>query len=352
MYKLLFRPLLFLLPAETAHSVTMGIFNVLVRIPVVRWLIKNSYSGSKNQNINVAGLNFKNRVGLAAGFDKNAKHIDALSCLGFGFIETGTITPLPQSGNPKPRLFRLKKDKALINRMGFNNDGAKAVAERLRKKKRDIIIGVNIGKNKDTPNENAVDDYEKCFKELYDAADYFVVNVSSPNTPGLRELQEKDSLRKILSRLQEINIERAPFPLERAGVRLKPIFLKISPDLTLAQLDDIVEVVLETKIAGVIASNTTITRENLQTSNSELQGIGNGGLSGKPLAKASTETIRYLSLKAQGKFSIIGCGGIFSAGDAVEKINAGADLVQVYTGFIYEGPSLVKKICNKLSDVR
>src|SRR5687767_9827692 len=339
MYKLLFRPLLFLLPAETAHSVTMGIFNVLVQIPGLKWLIKNSYAGSKNQNINVAGLNFKNRVGLAAGFDKNAKYIDGLACLGFGFIEIGTVTPLPQNGNPKPRLFRLKKDKALINRMGFNNDGAKAVAERLRKKKRDIIIGVNIGKNKDTPNENAVDDYEKCFRELYDAADYFVVNVSSPNTPGLRELQEKDSLQKILFRLQGINPER------------KPVFLKISPDLTLAQLDDIVEVVLQTKIAGVIASNTTIARENLRTTDSELQTIGNGGLSGKPLAKASTEMIRYLSLKSQGKFSIIGCGGIFSASDAIEKINAGADLVQVYTGFIYEGPLLVKKICKKLSDV-
>jgi dihydroorotate dehydrogenase len=260
--------------------------------------------------------------------------------LGFGFIEVGTVTPLPQAGNPKPRLFRLKKDKALINRMGFNNDGAKAVAERLKRKRHNIIIGVNIGKNKDTSNENAADDYEKCFKELYELADYFVVNVSSPNTPGLRELQEKDSLHKILLRLQGINPER------------KPVFLKISPDLTLAQLDDIVEVVLETKIAGIIASNTTVVRENLRTPNSKLGAIGNGGLSGKPLAKASTEMLRYLSLKSQGKFSIIGCGGIFSASDAVEKINAGADLVQIYTGFIYEGPSIVRRICDKLSDVR
>lgn len=342
MYKLLFRPLLFLLPAETAHTVTMGIFNVISRIPLLNSLIESLYS-AKNSGITVSGLNLKNRVGLAAGFDKNAKYIDALGRLGFGSIETGTITPLPQPGNTKPRLFRLKKDKALINRMGFNNDGAKAVAERLRsKKRRDIIIGVNIGKNKDTPNENAVADYEKCFTELYDAADYFVVNVSSPNTPGLRELQEKESLRKILFRLQELNSEQ----------RSKPIFLKISPDLTLAQLDDIVEVVLETKIAGIIASNTTIARESLRTPNSRLQTIGNGGLSGKPLATASTEMIQYLSLKSQGKFSIIGCGGIFSANDALEKINAGADLVQIYTGFIYEGPGLVKKICRKLSDVR
>ncbi len=343
MYKLLFRPLLFLLPAEAAHAVTMGIFNVITRIPFLKLLIKNSYSGEdKNQSVNIAGLNFKNRVGLAAGFDKNGKYINALACLGFGHIEVGTVTPLSQPGNPKPRLFRLKKDEALINRMGFNNDGAKAVAGRLKKKKQNIIVGVNIGKNKDTPNEQAVDDYEKCFRELYDVADYFVVNVSSPNTPGLRELQEKEALRKILFRLQEINSEE----------RRKPIFLKISPDLTLSQLDDIVEVVLETKIAGVIGSNTTIAREHLRTPKPQLLTIGNGGLSGRPLAKSSTEMIRYLSLKAQGKFSIIGCGGIFSGNDALEKINAGADLVQLYTGFIYEGPSLVKKICKKLSDVR
>jgi dihydroorotate dehydrogenase len=342
MYKLLFRPLLFLLPAETAHSVTMGIFNVIARTPLLGSFIEYLYSNkSKNQGINVAGLNFKNKVGLAAGFDKNAKYIDTLACLGFGFIEVGTVTPLVQRGNPMPRLFRLKKDEALINRMGFNNDGAKAVAERLRKKRRDIIVGVNIGKNKDTPNEKAADDYEKCFRELYDGADYFVVNVSSPNTPGLRELQEKEALRKILFRLQEINSE----------LRRKPIFLKISPDLTLAQLDDIVEVVVETKIAGVIASNTTIAREHLRTPNARLLAIGNGGLSGKPLAKPSTEMIRYLSLKAQGKFFIIGCGGIFSGNDAIEKINAGAVLVQLYTGFIYEGPSLVRKICRKLSGI-
>lgn len=346
MYKLLFRPLLFLLPAETAHSVTMGTFKIIAQIPGLRGLIKYFYSANnRSQRINIAGLNLKNRVGLAAGFDKNGKYVDALACLGFGSVEVGTVTPLPQPGNPKPRLFRLKRDEALINRMGFNNDGAGIIAARLRKKKPGIITGMNIGKNKDTPNENAVDDYEKCFSELFDVADYFVVNVSSPNTPGLRELQEKEELRKILFRLQKVNSERA-------GVRLKPIFLKISPDLTLAQLDDIVEVVLETKIAGIIASNTTITRENLRTPDSRLLAIGSGGLSGRPLTTPGTEMIRYLSLKAQGKFSIIGCGGIFSANDALEKINAGAELVQVYTGFIYEGPSLVKRICKKLSDVR
>ena len=328
----------------------MKLLRAAVSIPFLKNIISSTYgSGNSTREINIAGLKFKNRVGLAAGFDKNAKYLEALACLGFGCIEVGTITPLPQEGNPKPRLFRLKKDEALINRMGFNNDGAKEIAERLRKKKSDVIIGVNIGKNKTTPNENAVDDYEKCFRELYDVADYFVVNVSSPNTPGLRELHEKDALRKILFRLQEINSKQTPSPLERAGVRQKPIFLKISPDLTIAQLDDIVEVVLETKIAGVIASNTTISREKLQTSNLKLQTIGAGGLSGKPLTTSSTEMIRYLSLKAQGKFSIIGCGGIFSANDALEKVNAGAELVQLYTGFIYEGPSLIQKICRRLS---
>ena len=350
MYKLLFRPLLFLFSAENAHSVTMGILNVSIRVPVIGGLIKYFYSGNnKSRGIEVAGLHFKNRVGLAAGFDKNAKYVDALACLGFGFVEIGTVTPLPQPGNPRPRLFRLKKDEALINRMGFNNDGAKTIAERLRSKRTGIITGVNIGKNKNTSNENAVDDYEKCFRELFDVADYFVVNVSSPNTPGLRELQEKEPLKNILLKLMHLGEELSS---ESNASNRKPIFLKISPDLTLAQLDDIVEVVLETKIAGVIASNTTIGRENLKTPGTRLQAIGSGGLSGRPLTKAGTEIVRYLSLKAQGKFSIIGSGGIFSANDAMEKIKAGADLVQLYTGFIYEGPSIVKRISSKLAVIK
>ncbi|HLG34462.1 MAG TPA: quinone-dependent dihydroorotate dehydrogenase [Bacteroidia bacterium] len=344
MYKFFFRPLLFLLPPETAHLFAMSVLRTATSIPFLKNLISTYYSSDKSKReLNVSGLNIKNRAGLAAGFDKNAKYIDALACLGFGHIEIGTVTPLPQEGNPKPRLFRLKKDGALINRMGFNNDGAKSVGKRLRKKKSDVIIGVNIGKNKNTPNENAGDDYEICFRELFDVADYFVVNVSSPNTPGLRDLQEKEPLKNILARLMELNKE---LQIEN---NLKPIFLKISPDLTLAQLDDIVEVVLETKIAGVISSNTTNSREGLRTQNSKLETIGSGGLSGRPLTNASTEMIRYLSLEAQEKFSIIGCGGIFSANDALEKINAGADLVQLYTGFIYEGPSLIKKISRWLS---
>lgn len=354
MYKLFFRPLLFLLSPETAHSFTMSVLRTATSIPFLKNLISTYYSSDKSkQELYVSGLRFKNRIGLAAGFDKNAKYVDALACFGFGHIEIGTVTPLPQSGNPKPRLFRLKKDKALINRMGFNNDGAKAVAERLKKRKSDVVVGVNIGKNKSTSNENAVDDYEKCFRELYEVADYFVVNVSSPNTPELRELQEKYALRKILTQLQKINSELTPSPSESTetsgGVRHKPIFLKISPDLTLAQLDEIIEVVMETKIAGVIAANTTIAREGLRTPDSRFNTIGAGGLSGKPLTEPSTEMIRYIALEAQGKFSIIGCGGIFSANDALEKINAGAELVQLYTGFIYEGPSLIKNIARKLS---
>jgi dihydroorotate dehydrogenase len=359
MYKYSFRPILFLLPAETAHVVTMGLLKFFLAIPLMKGALKNMFSvNDEKLNRNISGINFKNPVGLAAGFDKNARYVDELACLGFGCIEIGTVTPLPQSGNPKPRLFRLKKDYALINRMGFNNHGAKAVAERLKKKKSDVIVGVNIGKNKSTPNENAVADYEKCFRGLYDVADYFVVNVSSPNTPGLRELQEKIPLKNILERLMKLNEELRIENGKQLAAKIlaqaspsfgeqKPIFLKISPDLTLSQLEDIVEVVLETKIAGVIAANTTIAREGLRTANWKLETIGDGGLSGKPLTNASTEMIRYLSLEAQGRFSIIGCGGIFSANDALEKINAGADLIQLYTGFIYEGPSLIKKICRK-----
>jgi dihydroorotate dehydrogenase len=348
MYRHFIRPLLFLLPPEAAHAFTMALLRVAAAVPFLKKIISpvNIY-----HSVSIAGLSLKNRIGLAAGFDKNARYVDALACLGFGFIEVGTVTPLPQSGNPKPRLFRLKKDSALINRMGFNNDGAKAVAERLKKKKSQVIVGVNIGKNKTTSQEQAADDYEKCFRELFDVADYFVVNVSSPNTPGLRELQEKNSLRKILSQLNKVKSEMGNGKSGEAAdsQRSVPVFLKISPDLTLAQLDDIVEVVLETKIAGVIATNTTISRDRLRTPNSRLQTIGQGGLSGKPVSQASTETIRYIALKAQGRFSIIGCGGIFSANDAVEKINNGAGLVQVYTGFIYEGPALIKQIAEKLS---
>jgi dihydroorotate dehydrogenase len=274
------------------------------------------------------------------GFDKNGEYVEPLSNLGFGFIEVGTVTPMPQPGNDKPRMFRLPNDEALINRMGFNNKGVDVMAERLRllkDKHPDIVVGGNIGKNKATPNEDAVNDYIKCFDRLFDVVDYFVVNVSSPNTPGLRELQEKEPLKKILNTLQQRN---------RKNDISRPILLKIAPDLTDAQLDDIIEIVAETKIAGIIATNTTISRENLATEKDLI--AQTGGLSGRPVKERATEVIRYLSEKSNKAFPIIGVGGIHSAKDAKEKLDAGACLVQLYTGFIYEGPGLIKSICKEL----
>lgn len=285
------------------------------------------------------GITFPNPVGLAAGFDKDAKYTDALACLGFGFIEIGTVTPRPQPGNPKPRLFRLPADKALINRMGFNNDGATEAAKRLRLRKENIIIGGNIGKNKDTPNEQASDDYEKGFLELYDVVDYFVVNVSSPNTPGLRALQDKGPLTELLNRLQALNKQKGG---------KKPILLKIAPDLTNEQLDDIIDIIRTTGLAGIVSSNTTISREGLATPKTDVEAIGMGGLSGAPLRQRATEVIKYLHTHSNGSIPIIASGGIFTAADAQEKLDAGASLVQVYTGFIYEGPAIVKNICNGL----
>lgn len=292
----------------------------------------------------VFGLKFKNPVGLAAGFDKNGEMIAEMADLGFGFVEVGTVTPLPQPGNDKPRMFRLPADEALINRMGFNNLGVDVLAQRIaayRKSpaaaKQQIIIGGNIGKNKNTPNEDAVNDYIKCFDRLFDVVDYFVVNVSSPNTPGLRALQEKEPLMQLLDTLQQRN--------SRGGIS-RPILLKIAPDLTDDQLNDIVEIVTATKIAGVIATNTTISREGLQSAGSMKNETG--GLSGKPLANRATEVIRYLHKKSNGGFPIIGVGGIHSPEDALEKLNAGASLVQLYTGFIYEGPGLIKRILKRL----
>ncbi|WP_341838171.1 quinone-dependent dihydroorotate dehydrogenase [Chitinophaga pollutisoli] len=286
------------------------------------------------------GLTFANPVGLAAGFDKDARFIDELAHLGFGFVEIGTVTPLPQPGNDQPRLFRLPQDEALINRMGFNNEGVRAAAKRLQKRKSNIIVGGNIGKNKLTPNEEAVSDYEKCFHALFDVVDYFVVNVSSPNTPGLRALQEKEPLKQLLHHLQMLNNQQS---------KPKPILLKIAPDLTTEQLDDIIEIVRETELAGLVATNTTISREGLTTPQSELDRIGMGGLSGRPMRERATEVIRYISQKSGGTIPIIAVGGIFTAADAQEKLDAGASLVQVYTGFIYEGPTIVKKICQGLS---
>ncbi len=326
------------------------------------WFVRKYYSvDDPKLKRTVFGIDFPNPIGLAAGFDKDAKLFDELSCFGFGFIEIGTVTPVAQEGNPKPRMFRLLNDEAIINRMGFNNDGALTAAMRLKKKKSNVIIGGNIGKNKTTSNENAIDDYEKCFRELYETVDYFVVNVSSPNTPGLRELQEKEPLKKILFRLQEVNRELSQKSTVHSPqstvhskeksvnrkpetVNGKPLLLKIAPDLTNSQLDDIIEIIFETKLDGVVATNTTISRENLRTPNSELQTIGAGGLSGKPLTKRSTEVIKYVSERSNGKFAIIGVGGIHTPEDAIEKINAGAALVQIYTGFIYEGPGVVREI--------
>ena len=285
------------------------------------------------------GMTFPNPVGLAAGFDKDAKYTDALSCLGFGFIEIGTVTPRPQPGNPKPRLFRLPADGALINRMGFNNDGSAQAALRLKRRRERIIIGGNIGKNKLTPNEEAADDYETCFRDLHKVVDYFVVNVSSPNTPGLRQLQDKEPLTALLTRLQAINDE---YP------KRKPILLKIAPDLSNQELDDIIEIVKITNLDGIVATNTTISRSGLHTPAGEVTAIGAGGLSGMPLRDRATEVIRYISKATQRQVPIIASGGIFTAADAIEKLKAGAVLVQVYTGFIYEGPAIAKKICKGL----
>jgi dihydroorotate dehydrogenase len=348
MYKIFIKPIFFLFQPETIHHLVFKTLKFFYKIPGLSSIVKSCYVVKDARlETKLFGLTFPNPVGLAAGFDKNAILSDELSSFGFGFIEIGTLTPVSQPGNPKPRMFRLPEDEALINRMGFNNDGVEAAVARLKKRKSKIIIGGNIGKNKVTENENAVSDYEKCFTALYDYVDYFVVNVSSPNTPGLRALQEKEPLTKLLIRMKELNREASissPSPSGRAGEGL-PILLKIAPDLTNEQLDDIISIVKETKIDGVIATNTTISRENLKSEISYLESIGAGGLSGKPLTKRSTEVIKYLSDKSNKAFPIIASGGIHTAADAIEKLNAGASLVQVYTGFIYEGPSIVKKIC-------
>lgn len=343
MYNLL-RSLLFLFDPEKVHYFSMNSLKFFSRIPFVRSIIKGMFKPKRNIPYSIFHIQFSNPVGLGAGFDKNAKYLRELEALGFGFVEIGTVTPLPQAGNDKPRLFRLPKDKALINRMGFNNDGADVIVERLKKRRlttddRKLIIGGNIGKNKITPNEDAWKDYEICFNKLHDHVDYFVVNVSSPNTPGLRELQEKDSLKKILTNLQ---IENLKFKIQ------KPILLKIAPDLSWEQIDDVIDLALEIKLDGLVAANTTINRQKLRTPASRLQTIGAGGLSGLPVKVRSTEIVKYIYQKTNGQIPIIASGGIFTAEDAQEKINAGASLVQVWTGFIYEGPSIVKKICNQL----
>jgi dihydroorotate dehydrogenase len=337
LYKIFLKPLFFLLPAEQAHHFAISLLEWIIKIPGGEWLLKKLFCSEGTSHCKeVFGLKFKNVVGLAAGFDKDAKHIHSLSLLGFGFIEIGTVTPLPQPGNDSPRLFRLPEDEALINRMGFNNQGVDLVAARLKTTDRkDVLIGGNIGKNKNTPLEKAIDDYETCFLKLFDHVDYFVVNVSSPNTPELRSLHDKEPLSKLLTRLQELNHQH-DVP--------KPILVKIAPDLTYSQLDDIIQIVIATELAGIVAINTSVGRRGLTTPLHLVEQYGAGGLSGKPIATRATEVVKYIHSKSAGKFAIIGIGGIHSPEDAIEKINAGADLVQVYTGLIYEGPGLVSRI--------
>ncbi|WP_340074922.1 quinone-dependent dihydroorotate dehydrogenase [Leptobacterium sp. I13] len=337
MYKFIIRPLLFLFDPERVHHFTFSLIRFVCNSPFLSGIIKKTYTiDDKRLERKVFGLTFKNPVGLAAGFDKDAKLYNELSCFGFGFIEIGTLTPKPQSGNPKKRLFRLKKDQAIINRMGFNNEGVAKAVERLKKNK-GVLVGGNIGKNKTTPNEAAIEDYKLCFDTLYTYVDYFVVNVSSPNTPNLRALQDKEPLTALLNTLQEQNA---------AKPKQKPILLKIAPDLNEEQLLDIIEIIKTTKIAGVIATNTTIDRKDLRSPSRLVEETG--GLSGKPLSKRSTEVIRFLAEKSNKAFPIIGVGGIHSVEDALEKLEAGADLIQLYTGFIYEGPALVKAINKQL----
>lgn len=358
MYKLL-RTILFWFDAEQVHYFSMNALKLFCSVPFLKNIIRKKYSPSEaHSGVTLLNLSFKNLVGLGAGFDKNAKYLNELEALGFGFVEIGTVTPLAQKGNEKPRLFRLPKDKALINRMGFNNDGVEAVAERLKtwrektvqrpatndqRQSNKLIIGGNIGKNKKTPNDEAWKDYEICFAALHPYADYFVVNVSSPNTPGLRELQEKESLRKILTGLQQINFKTAT---------PKPILLKIAPDLTREQIDDVISLALEINLDGLVVANTTINRDKLISASPALQTIGAGGLSGLPLKNRSTELVSYIAAQTKGNIPIIASGGIFTGQDAAEKLNAGASLIQVWTGFIYEGPAIVKKITKYLAQER
>ncbi len=336
MYKLLIRPLLFLFDPEKVHHFTFSFLKYSFRIPFVKSLVKSSFTVEHpSLERNLFGLKFKSPVGLGAGFDKNALLISELESFGFGFIEIGTVTPNAQKGNPKKRLFRLKEDQGIINRMGFNNDGVETIVKRLKQLNSNVIIGGNIGKNTNSSTDQYTDDYLRCFKELHPHVDYFVLNVSCPNVGSMAKLQDKDYLVELISTVQKSN---KTFKIQ------KPILLKIAPDLNEVQLQEVIDIVAETKIEGVIASNTSMNREGLKASKEQLIEIGNGGLSGQPVKDKSTSVIRFLAEKSNKAFPIIGIGGIHSADDALEKIAAGADLVQIFTGFIYEGPSLVKKI--------
>lgn len=336
MYKSIIRPLFFLFDPEKIHHFTFSFIKISFKLPLISTLVRKLFV-VENPKLErkLFGLTFKNPVGLAAGFDKNAVLYNELADFGFGFVEIGTVTPNSQSGNPKKRLFRLKKDEGIINRMGFNNNGVDEAVKQLKKNKGKVIIGGNIGKNTATSPEHYTDDYIKCFKVLHEYVDYFVLNVSCPNVGSHAKLTDKDYLVELITTIQK---EDSKFKKQ------KPILLKIAPDLNTIQLDEVIEIINKTKIEGVIATNTSVSREGLKASEEVLNTIGYGGLSGKPIKDKSTEVIRYLADKSNKAFAIIGVGGIHSAEDAVEKLNAGADLVQIYTGFIYEGPSLVRKI--------
>ena len=340
MYKFIFRPFLFLFQPENIHSIVSVTLKISFSVPGFGFLIKKLFFYSHpSLEREVFGIRFSNPIGLAAGFDKNAELYRELSAFGFSFIEIGTVTPKAQTGNPKPRSFRLKKDMALINRMGFNNKGVVSVRRKLENRRKNLIIGGNIGKNTLTPNSEAVADYIKCFTELYHCVDYFVVNISCPNVSNLRDLQDKDNLKSILVALTNLRKKQSSYI---------PILLKVSPDLNEQQLIDTIEIAKEVGIDGFVATNTTTSRDNLTTETEKISSIGNGGLSGKPINKRSTEVIRFIHARTNGLMPIIGVGGIMSTDDAIEKLNAGASLVQLYTGFIYQGPALAKKICKQI----
>ncbi len=331
MYKLLIRPVFFLFNAEFIHNISLFLVKVLYSFPALKGISKKLFClENEKLSIEFEDLKFKNRIGLAAGFDKNAKYLDELETFGFSHVEVGTITPKPQEGNDKPRLFRLKSDSALLNRMGFNNDGVDIILNRLKKYKGDMVIGANIGKNKTTSNENAVEDYLFSFKILRNYVDYFTVNISSPNTPDLRKLQSKSNLENLLSKIQ----------IENSKEKKVPLFVKIAPDLEIRELKDIIEVCEKNKINGIIATNTTVSKQKIK--NKKIDELGEGGISGKPIADVSNDVIAFI--KKNSKLKIIGVGGIFNFSDLQDKLNAGADIVQVYTGWIYEGPSMIKSI--------
>lgn len=341
MYKQLLRPLLFQLDAENAHHLSFFMLKAALSIPGVREGLQSVYKGPELKR-EMWGLTFKNPLGLAAGFDKDGIIGDKWRYMGFGFVELGTVTPRPQIGNPKKRLFRLPEDKAIINRMGFNNKGVDALRIRLQSfDKGDMILGANIGKNKTTPNEDAVSDYTMCFEALYEYVDYFVVNVSSPNTPGLRELQDKEPLIKLLDTIQNINQRKA---------KPRPLLLKIAPDMTWPQLDDVIEVVKQTKLTGLIATNTTIERKHLSSSETKVKEIGAGGLSGLPVKERSHEVLRYITEHNDAAFDVVGVGGIMNPKDASDRMKAGAKLIQLYTGYVYGGPALIKQILKQLAE--